>query len=258
MSDKPEDKNGLNFVPLLGNEGPFGEGRDKFQPVDIKDHLDSQVEGGKISGTPALVHAAAFGHTKMVEDTLAKGVDINAKSRFAHSPKEITALMSAAAYCHSEVLELLISRGANVNETDADGWTALMSGVSSECIEPCDRIRVVEILLASGADVNAKANDGYTALMHAARNGSAAIVRALLGKGAEVNVKDDNGATALIHAIASWDDYGYGEIDADVVRLLLEKGADVSTKDDTGRTALMYAEEYEQTHIVEQLRQGEV
>ena len=144
---------------------------------------------------------------------------------------------------------MLLDKGANVNANGGDnGWTALIYGAASGCVE------IVDALLANGADVNTKDGNGHTALMRAARNGHTVVLQALLNKGANVNAKDNEGATALIHAVAGWDDYGYGEVNAEIVKTLLDRGADVSVKDNTGRTALRYAEDYEQEHIVELLR----
>lgn len=61
-------------------------------------------------------------------------------------------------------------------------------------------IAAVQESLSKDANINETDSEGFTALMHAANNGHIEVVKLLLDKGADVNVADRWGTTALMLA----------------------------------------------------------
>ncbi len=66
-----------------------------------------------------LMRAAAIGNVKVVENLLARGMDVNQRG-----PRGSTALMFAASSGHLDVVKLLVANGADVTATEDGGWTA--------------------------------------------------------------------------------------------------------------------------------------
>ena len=88
----------------------------------------------------SLIDASLNGHVEVVEALLAKGADINAKTKIGW-----TALIGASLKGHVEVVKLLLAKGADINATTEDGRTALMAASSKGHQE------VVNLLKAHGA-----------------------------------------------------------------------------------------------------------
>ncbi|MDQ6758494.1 MAG: ankyrin repeat domain-containing protein, partial [Acidobacteriota bacterium] len=164
---------------------------------------------------------------------LAKGADVNAKSKMGRSPL----LMAASDDRGGPVVKLLLAKGAQVDARDSMQTTALFQAANRE---------IAQMLIAKGASVNAKNVVGLTPLMQAASLGDPEWVRLLLAKGADVNAVTapsfqmmKNGPiglgllTPLLLAVA----YGPPEL----VKLLIDAGADVNAKDVRGMTPLMLA-----------------
>ena len=98
----------------------------------------------------------------MVRTLLAKGAEVNAKTRAGLTP-----LMLATLRGKPDVVQALLANGADVNATTNSGVTALM------LVSMLGHADVLEMLLAHGADVNAKTDVGVTALMWASQLGLA-------------------------------------------------------------------------------------
>jgi ankyrin repeat protein len=214
------------------------------------------------------MYAAALGSTKMMQQLIAAGADVNAKNSF-----DATALM----WCSNQLdkVKLLTDRGANVNARSVRGRTPILIAASHD-----GNVAVVRLLLSKGADpkvsdkanntpliASAYANDtdsirlflekgadvkaqnaaGLNALMLAASHGNVEIVKALLARGADVNAQSGNTvAPPVRHGLIA-----LGKLSplmlavtsgsAETVRLLLEAGADINAQDVRGMTPLMFA-----------------
>ena len=91
-------------------------------------------------GATALMWAAGYGHTEIVELLIVSGADLDLKSQFGY-----TALMMAANGGYTNIVELLINAGAEVNVQNVYGDTALMLA-AGWC-----HTEIVELLKAAGA-----------------------------------------------------------------------------------------------------------
>ena len=171
------------------------------------------------SGMNPLHQAARDGHKEIVEQLIAKGVDVNAKRGDRRTP-----LHFAATSGHKEIVELLMSKGANVNEEGVSGNTPLHDAAEEGHKE------IVELFIAKGANVNAKTRFGTTPLHGATYQGHKEIVELLIAEGANVNVRRFADATPLMDAVVK----GHKEI----VELLIAAGAEVNVKRDDGETPL--------------------
>ncbi len=113
----------------------------------------------QIDGDPALVNAYShdgwtplhlasfFGHKEVVNLLLARGADVNARSKSSRFAKENTPLHAAAANKQVGVAEILIAHGADVNAKDGSGYTPLALAANSR------NDLMVVILLEKGAQV---------------------------------------------------------------------------------------------------------
>jgi len=114
-----------------------------------------------------LLTAGRRGDAQAVNALLAKGADVNAKTRYG-----ATALSYAADKGHLEVVKLLLDHGANVNAKDTFygetplGWAAYRG-----------HTQIVKLLLDKGAEAKAGA------LMTGVELGHTDIVKAVLEKG---------------------------------------------------------------------------
>ncbi len=87
-----------------------------------------------------------------------------------------------------------VRMGIAVDESDEQGWTALMLAAGS-----LDAPELIELLLDAGSDVHARDRSGRTPLMHAAwNNESTAVIHTLVDRGANLNAQDNQGRTPLM------------------------------------------------------------
>ena len=120
-----------------------------------------------------LALAAAAGRVYQVEDLLAQGADVNARSS-AGRP----ALVMAAFYGNQHTLKLLLAAGADVNAADNLGNTSLMEAASQ------GHLQIVSSLLLAGGDVNQKNHAGVSVLDRAKAGGNNAVIEKLRKAGA--------------------------------------------------------------------------
>jgi ankyrin repeat protein len=129
-----------------------------------------------------------------IEEALARGADVNAKSGMSCSP-----LMFASAFNTAAAVKYLIERGADPEARNAREETALHIALRRS---PADA-QSVRVLIEAGADVNAADGEGYTPLLLAASQ-SAEIVKALIDAGADTGalIPGENGEQKNAMSIA--------------------------------------------------------
>ena len=130
-------------------------------------------------------------------------------------------LLAAAYVGDVRLVQALLASGvANVNDTDADGWSALLLAASQ------GHSQLARVLVGLGADVEFRLDGDVTPLHMASINGHSDIAAILVRAGANVDERSADGKTALMIAAANGHD--------DVVTALLDLGADIETKDKHG------------------------
>ena len=83
------------------------------------------------------LHKAAYeGYREIVELLIAKGADVNAKTKYGTTP-----LHTASDSGYKEIAELLIAKGADVNAQGITGGTPLDSAVGEDHTETADLLR---------------------------------------------------------------------------------------------------------------------
>ncbi|MCY4328518.1 MAG: ankyrin repeat domain-containing protein [Endozoicomonadaceae bacterium] len=173
---------------------------------------------GEISCTLLLI-AIRYGHTKIAENLIDAGAEIN-QQQTHHC---ITPLMYAAVFGHKEIIMLLISRGADIHAKDQFDKTALMYAAENGNTE------TVAFLVENKANLDAKDKYNNTALMSAVRKKHKQVVTYLLNNHADVNIQNKQGKTALMFAVKG---------DTEILKLLIDYGVDVNLQDIWGKTAL--------------------
>jgi hypothetical protein len=114
-----------------------------------------------------LIAAARKGNAEAVKDLLAKGANVNAKSRYG-----ATALSYAADRGNAEIVKLLLERGAEVDVQDTFYRATPMTWASMK-----GNAEIVKLLLDKGAGGKEQA------LMMGAENGHKDMVKVVLDKG---------------------------------------------------------------------------
>ncbi|KAK3933812.1 hypothetical protein QBC46DRAFT_326021 [Diplogelasinospora grovesii] len=190
----------------------------------------------------ALVAAAYWGETEIVEFLVEKGADVNMPLQ---SGDYGSTLAVAAAGGETEIVEFLVEKGADVN-------MPLQSGDYGSALAAAaywGKTKIVEFLVEKGADVNMplQSGDYGSALAAAAAKGETEIVEFLVEKGADVNMPLQSGDYGSALAAAAY--WGKTEI----VEFLVEKGADVNMPLQSGDygSALAAAAYWGKTEIVE-------
>ena len=107
--------------------------------VGLVDRVQEQVEKDPAvvnayshDGWTALHLASFFGHKDVASLLLARGADVNARSKSTRFAKENTPLHAAAANRQVDVAEILIAHGADVNAKDGSGYTPLALAANSK------------------------------------------------------------------------------------------------------------------------------
>lgn len=167
----------------------------------------SQVRAVALS---KLDKAAMKGNTKKVEDLLAKGKKVDARTAQGD-----TALFYAVAYNRLETARVLLKNGADPNAADNQKYTPLLLACS---------VGIMKALIAKGAKVDARSITGQTPIEHASlcKTGVDKLLQILLQAGADPNTKDKIGMTPLHIAM------GYSDVEA--ARVLLQNGAKVNAE----------------------------
>jgi hypothetical protein len=169
-------------------------------------------------------------------------------------PSGKTELTYAVLEGNTTKVRALLAAGANPSIPDWEGRTVLMDAI--KFLNAKEARTIVELLLAAHADPNLKDNLGMTALMWACfefDDHSGALVKSLLAAGADANASDNYGTTVLMHSVAG------ATQKADLIKnvqALIRAGARVDGRNSFGKTALSFAEEEEDTAIINLLKRA--
>jgi uncharacterized protein len=158
-----------------------------------------------------LMTAASYGDAEVAQVLIDAGADLEARASTEEGAVPGgTALMHAAVFGMTDVLDRLASAGAQPHGIesaaavgDITGWltpdTALPARIRAlGFAADHQRLAVIDQLIAHGTPVDAVDElFGRQALRLAAQNGRARSVRRLLEHGADPNLRDEHGRTAL-------------------------------------------------------------
>jgi ankyrin repeat protein len=169
-------------------------------------------------GHLSLVAAIEQGNISLIEQLVARGVDVNQRGR---DPDGQTPLMLAAGLGKESVVQALLAAGASPDACGSmTGQTPLMLGLEYP--------EVLETLVIAGATVNLRTaprpggfGGGQTALHLAAGANNPVALKILIGAGANLESKDDRGSTPLDLALSA------GNLN-EAATVLMEAGADVT------------------------------
>lgn len=170
---------------------PFS--RPIFLPNEA-DHLilEYGVDNGekiKTFGSP-IYHAAAGGHTHIVEWLLTKGVPANADI----SSAQPAALHGAALMRSIPIMSMLIAAGASIEALDPDGYTALELALGlykNNTATSTEILDAASLLLLNGAEANKYGTNGDSLLLRALAAGlNRQIIDQLIAHGADVNARN--------------------------------------------------------------------
>uniref|UniRef100_A0A915EDN1 Uncharacterized protein n=1 Tax=Ditylenchus dipsaci TaxID=166011 RepID=A0A915EDN1_9BILA len=202
-------------------------GQVPFVPIANSAFISTSRNAG---GETLLILAARCGHANVVEYFLKEQIFGDADLEESDHDGW-TALLNAAHEGHAKVAHLLLEAGASVDQSDLMGWTPLMWATYKNHLE------VVEVLVDNKAHINIVGEeDGLTPLIIAAGRGYTQIVNKLVSCGAQVNSSDKFGSTALIWAARKARE-GYTEI----AQALISASAFVNTVDRFGNSILASA-----------------
>lgn len=181
--------------------------------------------------------AAARGNEKLVQMTLAKKPELDAKDSRGRTPLHI-----AAEHGYGKVANLLLDAGADIESKNMGKQTPLYVAVKN------GKKDITSLILDKEANVNPKDCEDQTPLLVAVAKGHTDIVELLLSKGADPNIIDVSGQHSLLLAIENGNE--------NTAQALLDKGAAVNTKGPDGQTALHIAASKGQSDIVAALLQA--
>ncbi len=128
------------------------------------------------------------------------------------------------------IITELLAAGADAGQAADDGWTPLMSAVSSD---KSDRVRLV---LDAGADIYPQDEKGRTALTVAASRGQIDLVTLLLDRGAASHENEPDRQTVDGEVAA-----GVASENLEIVQILVEAGLPIQAENRSGRHPLTLA-----------------
>lgn len=138
------------------------------------------------TGQSLLNLAASKGHTKIVQNLLKHGANVNIQGEALDTP-----LYSASAYGCIETVAELLKAGASSNIVNKYGNTPLAIAAAYGYED------VVRMLLDHGAEIHAQGSNGETALHKATINAHSNVVALLLSKNADMYLQNKQGKSAL-------------------------------------------------------------
>lgn len=204
--------------------------------VEAGNPADTPMDYGEKDVTP-LYRAAGKGRTDIVKYLIAKGANVNLRTReWGHTP-----LSEAASNGFDDVVDVLLKAGADPRARDRNGYTAFAIAALEGQVDAAEA-------LLKYSDVNGTDSSGNTLLMAATTTGQTEAIRWLVAKGADINKVSQleyGGRTALIDAAA------VGAVES--ARTLLELGANPHLKMKDGSTALSHALQSKNAEIIEMI-----
>jgi ankyrin repeat protein len=228
--------------------------------LDAGPDFDLDLEGLQLLDPPeampvpdghASLHAAAeAGWLEEVQQLLAAGADVNARSRGGETP-----LHRAARGDHGAVAAALLAAGADPHARNARGRNPLHVAAAWGSKD------IMQQLLACGAEVKAFDVQGHQPLHLSCMRGMAGATRLLLAHGAPVNQPR---AGRTIQLPSGTPHYAHSDgftplhaacdrSEVEVVRALLAAGAGVNTRCRQGYTPLWLASKRGRLHVIEEL-----
>ena len=183
---------------------------------------------GFLGGT-ALLHAAAVGHTHMVEALLARGAPVDAVDKLGWTP-----LASACAAGHVVAAEMLLRAGALPDVPDRYGVTALMHAAVS------GRNELVRLLLKAAASRYARGPARVTPLLLAEKQGHASTAALMKDRRATHPMTREGSASVLglMSRVGSLSDFEVREERAAAVAFsLLADEAEATRLEEAARQA---------------------
>jgi ankyrin repeat protein len=138
--------------------------------VELIDGNPELVKAYSHDGWTPLHLACFFGQPSLAATLIARGAEVNARSRNA---MRNTPLHAAAAGRSQDAVRVLLEHGAEVNARQEGGWTALHAASQNGDVE------MVRLLIAGGADVRARAENQQNAMDMALTKGHPAVVEVL-------------------------------------------------------------------------------
>jgi len=195
-----------------------------FPIVSDRDMRVEQVDDGvKVARKrqSPLLKAAESGDVEKLRKLLAKGEDINARSRHG-----LTSVQTALLSRQPDAALFLVEAGADLAVRDSDENSLLglacMTGAGA----------VARALIERGADVNSRDDRGATPLMWAANRKFPELAELLLDHGADPNLQDSQqGSTALMYLPER------SGVSLELTELLMRRGADPALRNHAGQTA---------------------
>ncbi|CEF61893.1 Ankyrin repeat and KAP P-loop domain and Ankyrin repeat-containing domain-containing protein [Strongyloides ratti] len=236
-----------SFSGVLSNFADIALGTTHSQGIEffhaVEDGLSDQLAGlhkghclslKNSNGETLLIVAARFGHIDIVKK-LVEDSDVDETDNEGWS-----ALLNAAQNGFTEICDILIQNGASVDLSDLMGWTPLMWAVYNNHPD------TVNLLLENKAHPNTvDEEDGLTPLILAAGRGFEEVANSLLKYGGSTNACDKFGSTPLIWASRK----GF----LNIVEKLLSNGCELDAVGMHGSTALMLATKGNFVNVVEKL-----
>ncbi|TPX30003.1 hypothetical protein SmJEL517_g06298 [Synchytrium microbalum] len=160
----------------------YGEDLERQMPVAVIEQM---------SGSTALLYAAAYGRINIARMLLDAGADIKAVSAIRRTCLHIVASKPLGDRNKSDMVRLLRFYQAGLDDVDLDGCTALYLAVTAKGIQ------TVETLLELGANVNIADNLGNTPLHEAVKRNAGNMVTVLVNGGADKTKENLEGMTPL-------------------------------------------------------------
>jgi hypothetical protein len=168
------------------------------------------VDGEAGEPETPLITAASYGDAEVARVLIEAGADLDTTAPDSGGVPGGSALLHAAVFGMTDVLDLLVAAGARVRSIeeaaaagDVTGWLTADTPHEARVralVMAADhqRLGIIDKLLAAGTPVDAVDKEfGRQALRTAAEHGRPASVRHLLAHGADPNLRDEHGRTAL-------------------------------------------------------------